>query len=1145
MKDGHPWRWMITKFILRTAVAVSLCGSVYAVWDQYQTGRTFYPDMFVSGRALQGNSVVFPGQGQAGSAEDRDGESDFWEKDDHAAEDRMPEPAADAQQVLKAERETMAVAEEETLHNEPDGQSESPEDSYGPGQPAPEEQQRIESAPVILAGPGANGMEDAGGITSGSTVMVQIPGTGWHGDDPDDDDNDFYGGSSGSQGGLAGSGNPGGSGNSGSHESTGNGGGSGNGSGSENAGSMPEPPLSQPTPPANDSTAEDPDPVPEIPVNPSDEDNGIVSFPTEGIPDDGTEHEYALSFTSLDEDASGQLYYDQILNEWKLLCAVYAYVEVDGVRRYRLDQYSDCFQVNEFPDVATEDFGVTFSFRPNTDSQWQEADWEYPVQPYKLVLEDWDGSEMDSVFPKEGEAVNLLKYNSEILEYEVGDSQEAIFPGWTEQPEGETVGNTYTVAEKGRQVLHPVPMKEVPEGMEVALQTAEIEEEVCYVQTLTSCDSYENDEDGTLDIPQGIQRVAAEEEQGIRAMTMKVPECVMDIASGSGIAVDGEYQVDEENKSYSSQDGVLFDREQTVLYQAPLLMESIVVPGTVKEIYGAGIANVSEIRFLSEEPPVFDSDTLKEGAKVYVPTSQYYNYLSAWGRDQYHLLTEDGEKLDYKRVHGALLSEDGTILFGLEEDISGIYFIPDGVRVIRQGALEHCSSLEMVILPRTVEELETNSLSGENVELIVFRTEEPPMIAKGAFGDEELPMVLVPAGAVDGYRTAWGEILGEDYVQQLIQEGSSDIRLGKDGVLYQLQSGSENRVMLWKVPEDLEQFTEEHVPDGLTLTEIGAEAFSGCSELAWVELPDTVKVIRTRAFAETGLKELSLPASVKTLEMDFLEDTDLEILNINGEKPPKLDYGKEGTEYSFGCDGVQITLNGEEAAEQDSLTQQYIDSWRTQMMGYASAEELFWKIYKDEFWNWGLFDRDEFHEAVWDMTMEILGEGENRVRVLLGLEEAEAEVSDNLLQDEIIGEIPDEDILEDPEYDEKIGTDSNADRDIEQENDSDLIPDEDSDWIVDEDSDLIPDEDDVVILDEESDIDSEEEIVEIPAEELEKTSGEEAEESAVTVLDEELETESEEASEEVPENLPYQESAALPTTEKASAVLGKQEDENA
>lgn len=79
MKDGHPWRWMITKFILRTAVAVSLCGSVYAVWDQYQTG----------------------------SAEDRDGESDFWEKDDHAAEDRMPEPAADAQQVLKAERETM------------------------------------------------------------------------------------------------------------------------------------------------------------------------------------------------------------------------------------------------------------------------------------------------------------------------------------------------------------------------------------------------------------------------------------------------------------------------------------------------------------------------------------------------------------------------------------------------------------------------------------------------------------------------------------------------------------------------------------------------------------------------------------------------------------------------------------------------------------------------------------------------------------------------------------------------------------------------------------------------------------------------------------------------------------------------------
>ena len=919
MKDGHPWRWMITKFVLKTAAAVSLSAFVYGAWDQYQNGRTFYPDLFTEGRLLQGNPVIFPGEEQAGSAEGADGGTDFWEKDDHAEEDRLPEAAADVHQMLRAERETMAVAEEENLSEEQDEQPEIQEESFEVELFMPKEPQRLEPAPVILAGSGTGSMENAGDISGKDTVMMQVPGMGRYGDDSDDNS---YGGSRDSQNSSAdrvdsgSSGNSGNNGNSGS--SAGNDGSLDHGAGSGSSG-MPEVLDPQPIPPTADFTGEDPDPIPELPVNPDDENNGIVPFPTEGIPDDGAEHEYELSFASLDEDDDRQLYYDQILNEWKLLCAVYAYVEVDGVRRYRLDHYSDCFQINGFPDVAAENFDVAFSFRPNVRSQWQETEWEYPVQSYKLVLENWDGSEMDSVFPEEGEAVNLLKYNNEMLEYEAGDNQDTIFPGWTEQPEGETVGNTYTVAEKGRQVLYPAQMEEVPEGMEVALQTAEIEEEVCYVQTLISCNSYENDEAGTLDIPQGIQRVAAEEEQGIRAMTMKVPECVMDIASGAGIAVDGEYQVDEENLYYSSRDGVLFDREQTVLYQAPLLMESIVVPETVKEIYGAGISNASEIRFLSEEPP---------------------------------------------------------------------------------------------------------------------------MITEGAFGEEELPRVLVPAGAADGYRTAWGEFLGADCVQQLIREESSDILHGKDGVLYQLRDGSEHQVMLWKAPADLEQFTDEHIPDGLTLVEIGEEAFLGCSRLAWIELPDSVEVIRSRAFAESGLKELNLPSSVKTLEMDFLEDTDLEILNINGEKPPKLNYGKEGTEYSFGCEGVRIILNGKEALEEDLLTQQYIDRWRTQVMGYASAEELFWKIYKDEFWNWGLLERDEFQKTVWNMTMESLEEGELRVRALLGLDENEAEVSFSPLWNEIMEEIsedlkieiPDEEIPDEEIPDEEIsdeeetGTDSNADR---------------------------------------------------------------------------------------------------------------------
>lgn len=53
------------------------------------------------------------------------------------------------------------------------------------------------------------------------------------------------------------------------------------------------------------------------------------------------------------------------------------------------------------------------------------------------------------------------------------------------------------------------------------------------------------------------------------------------------------------------------------------------------------------------------------------------------------------------------------------------------------------------------------------------------------------------------------------------------------------------------------------------LKTIGSSAFSGCSRLTALELPEKLETIGTSAFANTSIKELKMPASIKKLENAF------------------------------------------------------------------------------------------------------------------------------------------------------------------------------------------------------------------------------------------------------------------------------------
>lgn len=90
-----------------------------------------------------------------------------------------------------------------------------------------------------------------------------------------------------------------------------------------------------------------------------------------------------------------------------------------------------------------------------------------------------------------------------------------------------------------------------------------------------------------------------------------------------------------------------------------------------------------------------------------------------------------------------------------------------------------------------------------------------------------------------------------------------------------------------------------------TVTEIGEEAFNECDELTGIDIPDTVVVIGAKAFRESGLASISIPASVAYIPyFCFWSCDDLAEVTFEGSS---LEY--IGYKSFYGCSSLEeITI---------------------------------------------------------------------------------------------------------------------------------------------------------------------------------------------------------------------------------------------
>lgn len=205
----------------------------------------------------------------------------------------------------------------------------------------------------------------------------------------------------------------------------------------------------------------------------------------------------------------------------------------------------------------------------------------------------------------------------------------------------------------------------------------------------------------------------------------------------------------------------------------------------------------------------------------------------------------------------------------------GEVVIPDGIRTIQDAAFALCDSITAVTIPDSVitigREAFYQCANLENISIPKNVTE----IGSDAFyhtawlakKQEENPLVIVNEIVIDGTRCS-DELVIPDGIKKIAPKAFYD---GDDSTLV----------------------TKVTLPEGLI--SIGADAFSCCTSLKEINIPDTVTSIGSYAFFESGIEKITIPGSVEIIEYNVFRDcfslTEAAIGNGVKEIEPSAFYG--------------------------------------------------------------------------------------------------------------------------------------------------------------------------------------------------------------------------------------------------------------
>lgn len=402
----------------------------------------------------------------------------------------------------------------------------------------------------------------------------------------------------------------------------------------------------------------------------------------------------------------------------------------------------------------------------------------------------------------------------------------------------------------------------------------------------------------TFTIPESVTRIGKQAFSGCESLsTIAIPESVMSIDTAAfwGCSSMEEFVVSDQNRYYSSRDGVLYDKEQTVLWVCPIAKTSITIPNTVTSIKEYAFANSLGLTtiFIPESVTSIGDDAFKScwNLEEFVVSDQNRYYSSRDGI----LYDKAQTKLWVCPVKKTSATIPQTVTsieksaFEFCRDLTSIT-IPDRVTRIGELAFESCSSLQSVTIPESVTSIGASAFMYCTNLMEIAIPEWVTSIEDNTFcGCSSLSSVTIPESVTSIGSSAFMNCtdLTEIAIPEWVTRIGASAFSGCTG-LTTLNIPRSVTCIEKSTFSDCESLTAVTIPESVTT--IGASAFLDCEGLMSVIIPHSVTDIGYKAFEHCEhLTAITIPESVTSMgDYAFFGCIRLESITSLAVTPPEI-----------------------------------------------------------------------------------------------------------------------------------------------------------------------------------------------------------------------------------------------------------------
>lgn len=311
--------------------------------------------------------------------------------------------------------------------------------------------------------------------------------------------------------------------------------------------------------------------------------------------------------------------------------------------------------------------------------------------------------------------------------------------------------------------------------------------------------------------------------------------------------------VDLSNPNYSSLDGVVFNKDQTVLLQYPFGAQGgYSIPG--------GVTNVGTYAF--EGRPSLTSLTIPKSVVAIA-----IGALSECG--SLTNISVASSSLNYSSENGVLFNRDHAVLIQCPGGLRGSYSISTKVAAIGDEAFQGCFHLEEVTIPSSVTNIGDHAFAGCHSLPHLMIPDSVVAIGDGAFFDNTNLTSVVISTNVTSLET---EVFGYCYNLTMVTIPTSVTNIGVGAFSW-----------CSKLAELTLPNTVVHIQGSAffsctnlgslvlptNLVQIDGEAFGCCSSLTNITFPDKIPTIESSLFLGcSSLSKLTIPAGVTSIGSD-------------------------------------------------------------------------------------------------------------------------------------------------------------------------------------------------------------------------------------------------------------------------------------